>query len=211
MELMDLEVITYPIDEITGAILAGGQAERMGGKDKGLVKINGRPMIEYALDALTPQVAKVVINANRNIPTYSHYGVPVIQDTLADYQGPLAGMASVLAEATTPYIMIVPCDSPLIPKDLVKRMYSTLRRESADLCVAHDGKRTQPVFSLLTRGLLPSLREFLDTGDRKIDRWFGNHQIAYADFSDAPDTFMNINRPEDCNQLADLLPHQQVD
>ncbi len=203
---MELQVITYPIDEITGVILTGGKAERMAGQDKGLLQLKGRPMIEYVLDALTPQVNSVTINANRNLPSYSHYDMPVVPDKISDYQGPLAGIASVLAEIKTPYLMVVPCDSPLIPDDLVKRLYSSLRQESAELSVVHDGQRMQQVFALLTRGLLPSLHEYLTSGQRKLDDWYNSHHLTFADFSDKREAFMNINRPEDCNTIMDMLP-----
>ncbi len=187
--------------EITAVILAGGRGRRMGGKDKGLIEINGLPLIEHVVSAVAPQVGQLFINANRNIEEYRHYGFPVVSDTMADYQGPLAGFASNMAVAETDYIVTIPCDSPLLPADLVQRLVHALQNEDAELAVAHDGKRLQPVFALIKVSLLPSLQEFLQRGDRKIDLWYAEHKMAKADFSDVPETFLNINTPGDQEQL----------
>lgn len=187
--------------EITAVVLAGGRGRRMGGKDKGLVELNGAPLIEHVLSAVSPQTGELVINANRNIEEYQRYGFPVVSDTMTDYQGPLAGFASTMAAAETNYIVTIPCDSPLLPDDLVQRLVHALQREDAELAVAHDGKRLQPVFALIKVKLLPSLLEFLQRGDRKIDLWYAQHKMAKADFSDIPETFLNINTPADQQQL----------
>ncbi len=196
----------YPIDQITGVILAGGRARRMGGKDKGLIRLNNRPMIEYVIDALRPQVSALMINANRNIQTYAELsGCPVITDIISDYAGPLAGMASAMQAADTEYILTVPCDSPFIAGHLAARLYSALRQQRARLSVAGDGRRMQPVFALLPRSLLTDLLAFLNTGERKIDRWYQRHHTALANLSDAPDTFLNINSAEDLQKVQDKL------
>jgi molybdenum cofactor guanylyltransferase len=187
--------------EITAVILAGGRGRRMGGKDKGLLQINNLPLIEHVISAVTPQVGQLVINANRNIEEYQRYGFPVVSDAMADYQGPLAGFASTMAAAETNYIVTIPCDSPLLPADLVQRLVHALQSEDAELAVAHDGERLQPVFALIKIELLPSLLQFLQRGDRKIDLWYAQHKIAKADFSDIPETFLNINTPGDQEQL----------
>ncbi|MEJ2344560.1 MAG: molybdenum cofactor guanylyltransferase MobA [Gammaproteobacteria bacterium] len=187
---------------VTGVVLAGGRARRMGGLDKGLVPLNGRPMIEYALHALRPQVADIVINANRNHSRYGAYGYRLIADQMGDYSGPLAGMASAMSIVTTPYVVTVPCDSPLIAPDLVERLQQALRAREADLAVAHDGQRMQPVFALLPVRLLDNLREFLAAGERKIDRWYAQHTVALADFSDAGEMFINVNTPEERDAVA---------
>ncbi len=187
--------------EITAVILAGGRGRRMGGKDKGLVEINNLPLIEHVLSAVSPQTGQLIINANRNIEEYQRYGFPVVSDTMADYQGPLAGFASAMAAAETDYIVTIPCDSPLLPDDLVQRLVQALNHEDAELAVAHDGKRLQPVFALIRVSLLPGLLKFLQCGDRKIDLWYAQHKMAKADFSDIPETFLNINTPADQQQL----------
>lgn len=186
-----------PPPAVSGIILAGGRATRMGGIDKGLVEVAGRPMIEHIIERLRPQTQALIVNANRSHERYAAYGLPVVADDFGDYAGPLAGMAAGLAKAATAYAVTVPCDSPLLPPDLVARLWSALQREDAELAVAWAEERMQPVFALLPRDLLPSLREFLASGDRKIDRWYGRHRVALADFSDSPDTFLNINTPDE--------------
>lgn len=191
--------------QITGVVLAGGQARRMGGTDKGLVELAGRPMIEHVLERLRPQVRSVLINANRNLDQYERYGYPVIPDAERNYSGPLAGMASAMGAAETEFILTVPCDSPLLPEDLAARLAAALHAARADIAVAHDGTRLQPVFALLRVDLLPSLQQALANEERKIDRWYARHPMAEADFSDQRDAFRNVNTPEERDLLARSL------
>ncbi len=187
--------------EITGIILAGGRARRMGGVDKGLTFLAGRPMLQHVLAALAPQVAKVIVNANRNLDAYREFGCDVVSDIVGDYSGPLAGMASGMQSAVTPYVVTVPCDSPLIVGDLVARLYCALKEQDAEVCVVHDGERIHPVFLMLRRELIGSVLGFLDGGERKIDKWFATHRLAVCDFSDQPEAFMNVNHPQELEAL----------
>ena len=186
-----------PVHDITAVILAGGKARRMGGEDKGLITLKGRAMIDYIITALRPQAGNIIINANRNQQQYGAFGLPVVADMLDDYLGPLVGMATGMHVTDQPYIVTVPCDSPFIPNMLVETLYRTLHNKQADISVAHDGARMQPVFALLRCELLPSLLAYLEAGGRKIDTWYSQHHTVLADFSDSPDTFMNLNTPED--------------
>lgn len=195
----------FPRQEITGAILAGGQARRMGGDDKGLVNLNGRPMVEYILQVLTPQVGSIIINANRNQEHYARYGHAVIADNLGNYQGPLAGIASILEYAQTRYVLTVPCDGPLVPEYLAERLYAALASQDSDISIAHDGTRIQPMFALLKVSLLENLHDFLNAGERKVDLWYLRHKHALADFRDTQDAFLNINTPEQCISLSARL------
>ncbi len=197
-------------EHITGVILAGGRGSRMGGEDKGLVLLNGRLMVEHVAMRLQPQVKELLISANRNQERYAVLGYRVIADLLPDYQGPLAGMATALQAAGTPYVVTVPCDSPLIGTDLVARLGRALVREDADVAVAFDGERTHPVFLFLKRSLLASLLAFLDAGERKIDRWFGRHRVAMADFADCPEAFANVNDPEEHRALEARLREMRL-
>ena len=192
-------------NQITGIILAGGRARRMGGIDKGLAELAGRPLIEWVLEGLSPQTGNVLINANRSQSEYAAYGHPVIADTVGGYCGPLAGIAAGLAAADTDYIVTCPCDSPLVPPDLVSRLYQHMQTDRAQLAVAHNGERLQPVFALLARDLLPSLESYLAEGGRKIDRWYEQHGMSAVDFSDHPEAFMNINTPDDIAALTARL------
>ncbi len=203
-----MKTIAVPKADFTGVILAGGQASRMGGEDKGLIEMNRVPMVKYVLDAITPQVGRVIINANRNYERYAAYGWPVIKDEFEGYHGPLAGMASSMRRVKTPYMVTAPCDSPFVPVDMVYRLYSELMDKKADISVAHDGKRIQPVFVLLRTSLLDSLLDFLNNGERKIDKWFERHTLAVTDFSDKPDTFININDRDELAGIESRLKQQ---
>jgi molybdenum cofactor guanylyltransferase len=186
---------------ITAVILAGGRGSRMGGSDKGLVYLEGKPLIQHVIATIAPQVSKLLINANRNISEYRELGYPVIEDSISGYQGPLAGVLSALQQIDTPDLVSVPCDGPRLPDNLVQRLLSARDRETADIAVAHDGNRLQPVYALIPARLQQSLHDYLEAGERKIDLWYARHQVALADFSDIPQTFLNINSPEDRDEL----------
>jgi molybdenum cofactor guanylyltransferase len=191
--------------QITALVLAGGRATRMGGTDKGLVELAGRPMIAHVLAALAPQVERVLINANRNLDRYAEFGWPVVPDEDAGFLGPLAGLAAGLRAARTPLLLTAPCDCPLLAPDLVARLYCALERERAEIAVPFDGERLQPVFALVKRELRDSLVAYLGGGDRKIDRWFEQHRLARADFSDRPENFVNVNDPQERAALESRL------
>ena len=182
---------------LTAVILAGGMARRMDGQDKGLIELNGRPMIEYIIESLKPQVDNILISANRNLAQYQRYGYPVVKDIMGDYFGPLAGMASGLQACNSNRILTVPCDSPFIPPVLANRLNTAMIENQADISVANDGERVQPVFAMIRSTLLPSLLAYLDNGGRKIETWYAEHDMALADFSDWPNAFININTPEE--------------
>lgn len=192
-------------DSITAIILAGGRARRMGGVDKGLIPLCGRPMIEHVIDVLREQARTLVINANRNLETYQDMGCPVVPDRDDTYAGPLAGMSSGLHAAATPLCLTVPCDSPLIGPDIAPRLHQALHEARADIAVAHDGQRTHPVVTLMKTGLAPSIDEFLAAGEGKIDLWFEQHSWVTADFSDHPEYFINVNTEEERRQLEQRI------
>ena len=188
-------------DQITAVILAGGRGSRMGGVDKGLVDFNGQPLIEHVIQAISTQVRTLLINANRNLVRYQRFGYPVVADSLNDYQGPLAGFLAAMEMAQTPYIVTVPCDGPLLADDLVERLAGALENDEAEIAVAHDGQRMQPVYALIPVALKQSLQRYLEGGDRKIDLWYAQHRVALADFSDLQSTFVNINTKEERDRL----------
>lgn len=202
---MSTATSSIPKEQITAVILAGGRGSRMGGVDKGLVLLKGRPMIEHVEERLRPQVGALLINANRNAERYAALGYRVVPDVQDGFLGPLAGMASGLAAATTDYVVSAPCDSPLLVTDLVERLARALLENDADVAVAHDGERTHPVFLLLRRDLLEDLNAFLESGGRKIDLWFARHRVAMADFSDCPEAFININDADERKSIESRL------
>ena len=199
------EPAAYPRQRITAGILAGGRATRMGGVDKGLVELGGRPMVEYVLDVLRAQTARVLINANRSVEVYAGYGVPVVADRQEGFLGPLAGIASLMAAAGTEWLLIAPCDSPQLPDDLGLRLWQAIARDGADLGVAHSGERLEPVFALLRCALRGDLEAYLGAGERKIDRWYQRQKMATADFSDCPGMFVNVNTLSERDLLATQL------
>lgn len=187
---------------VTGLVLAGGRARRMGGEDKGLVQVGGRAMACWVAEALAAQCERVLINANRNADRYRELtGWPVIADGVDGFAGPLAGMASGLAACETPLLACAPCDSPLLAPDLVARLRRALEAEEAELAVAHDGERMQPVFVLLRRELLADMSGFLAGGGRKIDAWYATRRTALAPFADHPHMFLNVNTPDERDAL----------
>ena len=198
-------------ESVTGVILAGGRAIRMGGEDKGLVLLRDRPMIQWGLDRLSPQVSTILISANRNIAQYAVFGYPIVADTAADFQGPLAGIAAALSQADTPWLVSVPCDSPLIPLDLVGRLHDQVVRGGARVGAAHDGQRLQPVFTLIHRDLLDDLVSYLQGGERKIDRWLERHAFRSVDFSDREEMFLNVNTPVDLQAATTWLQQNETD
>ena len=190
------------IHPITGLVLAGGRATRMGGEDKGLIRIAGEEMAARVARALTPQVDQVLVNANRNQARYQALlGVPVIADSIGDFAGPLAGMLSALEYIDQGWLLTCPCDSPLIANDLAARLAQAAREAQVGLAIAHDGERLQPVFALMHCSLRDSMRSHLERGERKIDRWYAQHPNATADFSDCTEMFLNINTPADREAL----------
>jgi len=199
------------IEAITAVILAGGRGSRMGGVDKGLQNFNGVPLALHALLRLSPQVGDVMINANRNLAAYESFGVPVWPDatSMGDYAGPLAGFITGLERCETPYLLTVPCDTPLFPHDLVARLADALEKQSADFAVAsapeEDGQtRAQPVFCLMGTHMLESLQRFTQSGGRKIDAWTAQHKVAHVAFNlpdDDAKAFFNANTLAELHQL----------
>jgi molybdenum cofactor guanylyltransferase len=181
-------------NNLTGVILAGGRATRMGGLDKGLILFNNKKMVEYVITQLRPQVGQLFISANRHLEDYAQLGnCPVFSDTFGHYDGPLAGMVTTLAQAQTDYVLFVPCDSPQLNPHLAKRLYTALTEHDAQASVAYDGQRIHPIFSLLKRSLLNDLLAYLESGKRSIQGFLKSTQFITVDFSDSPDTFLNIN------------------
>jgi len=191
-DLQDIRVIS-------GVILAGGQATRMQGRDKGLIKLQHQPLIQHVINRLQPQVSKIRINANRNLDAYRQFGFPVFNDANQDFQGPLSGMLQGLRPSGTEpsdWIVCVPCDAPLLAPDLVARFCQSLG-ENDYLAVADDGKWMQPTFCMLHCSLADSLEQYIANGGRKTADWLRQENAVRVDFSDQQTAFANINSNED--------------
>lgn len=215
---------------VTGLILAGGKGTRMGGVDKGLQALKGRPLVTWVMQALAPQVQMLLINANRSQEAYRALGVPVLADPPLDpdlpdshqtaYAGPLAGMLAGLRACQTPWLVTAPCDTPVLPTDYVVRLRLAALKKGSRIAMVRavelEGDNTtptgalrrQPVFSLIHRELAHDLAQYLARGERKIDLWMDQHQPAMVDFepaTTAPFAFANINTLQELGVLEAQL------
>ena len=201
--------------KITGIILAGGQGRRMtkpiDGSDsnsgtaatieKGLINFRNQPMIQCVAQRLAAQVDEIIINANRELERYAALGYPIIQDSISGYAGPLAGLHAGMQSANNPYVLTVPCDSPLLALDLAERLSAAMIKNKADIAVAKTGAQTHPVFCLCNKNLLPHLEHYLQNGGRRFDAWYSTLNAIEVSFDDNPLAFANINTPEDLIKL----------
>lgn len=192
-------------DKITGIILAGGKARRMGGIDKGLIPLKGAPMIKHVIKRLSPQVSEILINANREIESYQSLGFTVITDEISDFAGPLAGLHAGMKAAKTEFILSVPCDSPLLPDDLSQRLMAALASKKADIAVAKTDEQHYPVFCLCRTSLAQDLESYLASGFRKVDDWQKKYAYVEVSFDDNPLAFSNVNTPEELSKLEGEL------
>ncbi len=180
-------------NKVTGVILAGGLARRMNKQDKGLINYNNRPMVSYAVEAMSQVADPVLINANRNQPAYMQFGCRVIADQTDTFDGPLAGVLSAMSHANTDNLIVMPCDSPLIKAEHLKKLLLSLQKNNMEIAVAFDGQRMHPVFLALKTSLENSLKQYLQQGNRKIDLWLQQHKLIHVDFSQHAEVFLNIN------------------
>lgn len=185
---------TVPVTaKITGVILAGGQGRRMGSVDKGLKLLRGRPMAQWVIERLAPQVAELLINANQNLDAYARFGYRVIPDEIGGFAGPLAGLHRGLTDASHELVATVPCDSPFLPADLIARLHAAMHANGAEIAVAKTGNQPHPVFCLCRKSVLPGLAAFLAGGGRKIDAWYSTLKVIEVSFDDEADAFSNVN------------------
>ena len=206
-------------NQITGIVLAGGRGSRMGGVDKGLQLYNDTPLAKHAIQLLQPQVGSLLINANRNLDIYRSWAAEadaqIVVDGLADFAGPLAGFLAGLEHCKTPYLMTVPCDTPRFPSNLVARLSEALVKNDADIAMVSSPDdegvlRHQPVFCLLKRELVESLKVFTEADGRKIGAWAAQQKLVRVNFNEAHDdqkAFYNANTLEDLQQLSAYEKH----
>ena len=201
---------------VAGVILAGGLSRRMGGGDKSLRPLGGKPVLAHVIARARPQVAALVLNANGDPARFADFGLPVAPDVVEGFAGPLAGILTGLAwaEANLPgcrWLASFACDAPFLPEDLVARMLAAVEAEGAELACAASRGRAHPVFGLWPLGLRADLEAAMrDEEIRKVDRWTARHRLATAEFPDVEttrgplDPFFNANRPEDLEEAARL-------
>lgn len=196
---------TPAIAQICGIVLAGGQGRRMGGIDKGLQVFRDKPMVQWVLERLAPQVGDMLINANQNLPRYREFGFDVVADEVGGFAGPLAGLHRGMIATQQMWVAIAPCDSPFLPLDLIARLARPFVDPAVDLAVARTGDRAHPVFCLTRRRLLPHLEAYLAGGGRKIDAWYATLRVVEVGFDDEADAFGNFNTLEEL-QAAERAP-----
>ncbi len=187
-----------------GVLLAGGQGRRMGGADKGLIRIGDQTILQRIVARLAPSCAGLIINANGEPARFSALGLPVVADPIAGHAGPLAGILAALEWAADhrpelAWVVTVPTDSPFLPRDLVARLHAARAEAGSLLACAASAGRTHPPIGLWPVALRQDLRRALTVeGERKIDRWTARHGIAVAEWPTDPfDPFFNVNTPED--------------
>jgi len=189
---------------VSGVILAGGRGRRMGGADKGWIELDGKPLVRRVLDRFAPQVDEVLISANRNLERYAALGARVIQDALPHFAGPLAGLHAASTAARFDLVATVPCDSPLLPLDLVARLAEALAKSNADVAVVRASGRIHPVFLLCRKHVLGRLHNDIAAGGKRLQEWVQRTSHVVVDFEDER-AFCNVNEPADLAKL--MRPH----
>ena len=184
--------------DIPALILAGGRSSRMGGGDKSLMPLHGRPLLSHVLDRIRPQASRLLISSNSDPMLFGEFGLPIRPDTLPDRPGPLAGILTGLLWAAghgATHLITVPCDTPFLPHDLVQRLRHDLRRSGAEIAVARDPDQIHPVIALWPVSLAPLLAADLEAGTRSVCRWLNQFNVCESEF--AASHFSNLNTPAD--------------
>ncbi|WP_230621968.1 molybdenum cofactor guanylyltransferase MobA [Aggregatibacter sp. Marseille-P9115] len=186
---------------ISAVILAGGQAKRMGGVDKGLQPLQGKPLFQFIYDRLHSQVEHISVNANRNQAIYAVAGLPVFGDNIEGFQGPLSGILTALERSETDFVLFVPCDSPFFPDNLLEKLKSAVVFRGVSIAYVHDGEREHPTFCLMARSLKEKLAAYLATGERRMLQFMRQNGAVSVDFSENKAAFTNINTLDELQQF----------
>lgn len=187
---------------ICGAILAGGRGQRMGAVDKGLLIFLGRPLIGHVIDLLKPQVGSIIVSANRHHDRYASFGVRVVSDRERDYPGPLAGIARILEDVTTPFVLIVPCDMPFLPPNLAEILMKALITHGCEAAVVRGADRLQHLCLLLRHDVERNLIHYRELGKERVRDWVLGLRHCVVDFPDCPEAFCNINTLDTLHSAA---------
>jgi len=191
-------------DELTLVILAGGKAQRLGGKQKGLLPVQGKPMIQHLTEKFHNKVARLIINANADSDRYLNFADAVVADTLDDFQGPLAGILAGMQNAETCYMLVLPCDVPMVPGDVIS-MLSTAMQQDTDVAVVSLQHRLQPVCLLLRTDLVQNLQTALSQGTRKAEDWVRSLRFVQVDDTNREQCYMNVNTADDLQHVESML------
>ena len=187
--------------KVAGVVLAGGRAVRMDHQDKGLVDFKGRPMVCFVIDALAPVVDSVYINANRSFEHYQQFGFPIINDRTDSFDGPLAGVLATMMLVDAEVLLVIPCDSPFVTREHLKRLLTECLDNCCDAAVAFDGMKLHPVFFAVKTTLKANLQAYLASGQRKVATWLEQLNLRRVDFSQEPAIFCNVNTPAELAEL----------
>ncbi len=188
-----------PNEPISAIILAGGRGQRMQNRDKGLLSWRGSSLVQHCIARIQPQVDDIVLSCNRNLESYKRFGLPVVQDQLAGFQGPLAGMHAALPVCKAALVFVCPCDCPLLPSNVVAKLWQSLEADNADVAIAHDGKRAQSLVMLMRKSCANELEGHLQSGVRSVHRWQQLQRYCYVDFSSEYGAFANFNHSAELN------------
>lgn len=186
--------------DVTGLVLAGGQGQRMGGQDKGWVEFRQRPMVEYAVQLLRPEVSTLLISCNRNIPRYSELADLTIADELEGYQGPLAGIQAALRVCKTDNLLVVPCDTPLLSEQIIGRLLAVAKAHPRHICVLSETDWWHPLHTVIPVEFAASLDRWLEEGRRGVQGWMRQHPFVEVDVSDLASQLQNLNSPDELQQ-----------
>jgi len=186
---------------ISAVILAGGQAKRMGGVDKGLQTLHGKQLFQFIYDRLHSQVEHISVNANRNQAIYAVAGLPVFGDNIEGFQGPLSGILTALERSETDFVLFVPCDSPFFPDNLLEKLKSAVVFHGVSIAYVHDGEREHPTFCLMARSLKEKLAAYLAAGERRMLQFMRQNGAVSVDFSENKAAFTNINTLDELQQF----------
>lgn len=178
----------------SGIILAGGVGRRVGGRDKGLLQWREHALVAHVARRLQPQVGTVIISCNRHLADYQQFGFTTVRDGRGGFQGPLAGVEAAAPYVLSPFVIVVGCDTPLLPLDLARRLLAPLLESDCEISHAHDGSRDQYLFAALRSSCLPAVSGYLDQGQRSVGGWYRSRRCAVVDFSDCPLAFSNFNQ-----------------
>jgi molybdopterin-guanine dinucleotide biosynthesis protein A len=209
------------MEQVAGVVLAGGLSRRMGGGDKGLRELGGKPLMAHTIERLSAQASPVAINANGDLSRFAVFGLPVIPDLTADHPGPLAGVLAGMrwAETAAPharFIATAACDTPFFPEDMAERFLAAAGRADSAIALASSAGRTHPVFALWSLSLADDLQDALASGARKVSDWIDRHQHFIVEFPPVnlsgalADPFFNVNTPDDLAQAATFLAARET-
>ena len=186
-------------------VLAGGRAQRLGGVDKGLLALNGRPLIEYVLERTSCMTDRPIISANRNRASYLRYSRRAIGDSISGFQGPLAGIYSALKYMKHDYLFVMPCDTPFLPADLFQRLRKSMEKNNRPISVVKHGSQIEPLLMLIKKTHITGIANHLDSGQHSVIGWIEGYQCSYAEFSPGSSCFLNINSRDDLAMAEKLI------